>query len=308
MEKLLVTGANGQLGSELIDALIAIHGEENVIGLDLRNSSDPMRYFEIQDVTDKAGMQAIVEKHKITTIYHLVGILSAVGEKNPSLAWDVNVNSLKNILDISRDQGIKLFWPSSIAVFGPTSPKLNTPQKTTLEPSSIYGVSKVAGELLCKYYFDKYAVDVRSLRFPGLISHKTPPGGGTTDYAIAIFHEALKTRRYTSFLSKESILPMMYMPDAINAVLKLMAADKKNISIRTSYNLTAISFSVEQIAEEIKKHFKDFKLMCKPDFRQDIADSWPDTIDDSQARADWGWTHSYELKDIVTEMFENLRF
>lgn len=311
MQKILITGANGQIGSELREELVEKYGSENVVGTDLKY---PKNYdenllgpLEIQDVADKVGLEKIIDKYHVDTVFHLVGILSAKGERDPELAWNINVNSLKYILDFARERKMRIFWPSSIAVFGPTSPKENTPQATILEPTSMYGVTKVTGELLCNYYFNKYGVDVRSLRFPGLISYKTPPGGGTTDYAVEIFYEAIKHQTYTCFLRKETVLPMMYMPDAIRAILKLMAAPVDRLTVHTSYNLTAISFSVAELAEEIKKHIPDFKLETDPDTRQQIADSWPKTIDDSIARNDWGWQHEYDLAAIVADMLVNLK-
>lgn len=310
MKKILITGANGQIGSELKEALERRLGEKNVVCIDLHH---PANYrqgksgpFEIVDVTDRQRLEYVVTRYEIGTVYHLVGILSAKGERSPDLAWNVNVGSLKNILDMAKERDLRVFWPSSIAVFGPTSPKMNTPQATVLEPTSIYGVTKVAGELLCNYYFHKFHVDVRSLRFPGLISYQTLPGGGTTDYAVEIFYEALRCRTYTSFLREETVLPMMYMPDAIRAILDLMAAPAASISVRTSYNLTAVSFSVQEIADEIRKHLPDFRLTCDPDYRQPIADSWPKVIDDSIARRDWGWQHKFDLAGLTEEMLQKL--
>lgn len=310
MNKILITGVNGQIGSELREQLVQLHGSENIVGVDLQ---EPENYDEnvfgplaIQDVTDRQGMERLIDKHHIDTVFHLVGILSAKGERNPELAWNVNVISLKHILDFAKEKKLRVFWPSSIAVFGPTSPKENTPQQTILEPTSMYGVTKVTGELLCNYYFHKYNVDVRSLRFPGLISYKTPPGGGTTDYAVEIFYEAIRHRDYTCFLREDTVLPMMYMPDAIRAILLLMAAPAENLSIRTSYNLTAISFAVTELAEEIKKHFPDFQLLADPDERQKIAETWPKSIDDSTARKDWGWRHEYDLAAMTRDMLKNL--
>ena len=311
MKRILITGANGQIGSELRETLVSQLGSENVVSIDLSRPSGydakKLGALELVDVTDKQAMQNVVEAYRIDTIFHLVGILSAKGERNPDLAWDVNVNSLKYILDFAREKKLRIFWPSSIAVFGPTSPKQQTPQTTPLEPTSMYGVTKVAGELLCNYYFNKYQVDVRSLRFPGLISYKTPPGGGTTDYAVEIFYEALKSNAYTSFLRADTVLPMMYMPDAIRAILELMTSPAQNLTVRTSYNLTAISFSVQEIAAEIQKYLSEFKLNIDPDQRQQIADSWPRTIDDSVARRDWHWRHKYDLAAMTKDMLENLQ-
>ncbi|MEM3075859.1 MAG: NAD-dependent epimerase/dehydratase family protein, partial [Candidatus Bilamarchaeaceae archaeon] len=250
----------------------------------------------------------VVKKYGIDTIYHLASILSAKGEQNPELAWHVNIGTLKNVLDIARDQKLeRVFWPSSIAAFGPTTPRERTPQRTILEPGTMYGVTKVTGELLCNYYFRKWGVDVRSVRYPGLISYKAPPGGGTTDYAVAIFHAALKDKKYECYLREDSALPMMYMPDAIRGTIQLMEADASKITIRTSYNLAAISFTPKEIAEEIRKHIPEFTCTYKPDFRQAIADSWPKSIDDSQARKDWGWTHEYDLAKMTKDMLEKLK-
>ncbi|MFQ5629673.1 MAG: NAD-dependent epimerase/dehydratase family protein [bacterium] len=311
MNRILITGANGQIGSELREELVKIYERSHVISVDLKKpeyyNENAMGPFELQDVADRQGMELLIDKHHIDTVFHLVGILSAKGERNPELAWNVNVNSLKHILDFAKEKKLRVFWPSSIAVFGPTSPKESTPQATILEPSSMYGLTKVTGELLCNYYCHKYNVDVRSLRFPGLISYKTPPGGGTTDYAVEIFYEAIRHKSYTCFLRKETVLPMMYMPDAIRAILQLMAAPAESLRIRTSYNLTASSFSVNELAEEIKKHIPDFKLLADPDERQKIADSWPKTIDDSIARKDWGWRHEYDLVAMVKGMLVNLK-
>lgn len=311
MNKILITGANGQIGSELREELVKRHGPEMVIGVDLHYPEDYDEYIcgrlFIQDVTDRQAMQKIIDDHQVGIIFHLVGILSAKGERFPDLAWEVNVNSLKIILDFALERKLRIFWPSSIAVFGPTSPKENTPQATILEPTSIYGVSKVTGELLCNYYHHRYGIDVRSLRFPGLISYKTPPGGGTTDYAVEIFHQALARKSYTCFLREDTVLPMMYMPDGIRAVLELMAAPAENLSVRTSYNLTAISFSVRELAAEIKKYIPEFTLHTDPDERQAIADSWPRSIDDSVARRDWGWRHTYDLAAITRDMLNKLQ-
>ena len=308
--KILVTGAVGQIGSELTLALRKKYGNDNVIAG--WHSKEPSGLLasgpsEKVDVIDKDALKAVIEKYEVNIVYQLVSLLSAVGEKKPDLAWQINMGSLKNVLDIARDYKLKVFWPSSIAAFGPTTPKDNTPQKTVLEPNTMYGVTKVAGELLVNYYFKKFGVDTRSLRYPGLISWKTPPGGGTTDYAIEIFHEALKNRRYTSFLEPNSSLPMMYMDDAITATIQIMNAPSNEIKTRLSYNITAMSFTPEQIAAEIKNHIPDFEITYKPDFRQSIADSWPNSIDDSSARKDWGWDHKFDLPRMVEDMLVNLR-
>jgi nucleoside-diphosphate-sugar epimerase len=249
-----------------------------------------------------------VIRQGISQIYLLAAILSATGEKNPSLAWHLNMQSLLNVLDIAREEKLhKIYWPSSIAVFGPTSPKQDCPQQTVIEPSTVYGISKYAGEFWCNYYFNKFGVDVRSLRYPGLISYKSAPGGGTTDYAVEIFHEALEEKRYTSFLRKDTFLPMMYMPDAIRATIELMEAPAEKIKTRTSYNISAMSFSPEEIGAEIKKHIPAFTIGYEPDYRQQIADSWPQSIDDKEARAEWGWAHEYDLPAMTADMLENLQ-
>jgi len=310
--KILVTGALGQIGSELIPALRKKFGNENVIAVGHRKKpSEEFKNagpFETADARNKQKLKILIKKYNINTIYNLVGILSAVGEKNPDLAWDVNMSALKNILELAVECKIdRLFWPSSIAAFGPTTPLENTPQKTILEPTTMYGVTKVAGELLCKYYFVKYGLDVRSLRYPGIISWKTPPGGGTTDYAVAIYYEALKNNNYDCFVNKDTVLPMMYMDDAVNATIQLMETSPEKITIRTSYNLTAISFSAKELADNVAKHIKGFKCSFSPDERQKIADSWPSTIDDSQARKDWGWQHQFDLDKISIDMIKNLK-
>jgi len=312
MKKILVTGALGQIGSELIPELRKKYGEENVIAvghhkepsLEFRNAGP----FEMADTGNKEAIKILIEKYKIDTIFHLVGVLSAAGEKKPNLAWEVNMNGLKNILDLAVEFKIeKVFWPSSIAVFGSTTPLLNTPQKTVLEPTTMYGVTKVSGELLCQYYFIKYGLDVRSLRYPGIISWKTPPGGGTTDYAVAIYYEAVKKRNYDCFVREDTVLPMMYMDDAVRATIELMEAEKEKITIRTAYNLTAISFSAKELAENVKKHIPDFQYTFSPDERQKIADSWPKTIDDGKAREDWGWKPQFDLDKISVVMIQNLK-
>ncbi len=261
---------------------------------------------EVLDVTDAQRLQEIVEQYRFDTIYHLAGLLSAKGEQNPELCWNVNVNGLRNVLELAKSYGIKVFWPSSIAVFGPHTPKLDTPQITVEDPSTMYGITKVTGELLCHYYAHRFGVDVRSLRLPGIISYSTPPGGGTTDFAVEIFYSALKHGTYTCFVRPETRLPMMYMPDAIAAILNLMEADPASIKVRSSYNIAAVSFSAEELVAEIQKHLPDFTCRYAPDFRQAIADSWPCAIDDSRARADWGWKHTYDLSAIVADMLAKL--
>jgi nucleoside-diphosphate-sugar epimerase len=310
MKKTLITGATGQVGSELVIELRKKFGGENIVAAG--HSTEPNKDildtgpYETVDATDIGALRSLIEKYNAGTVYHLVGILSANGEKKPDLAWKVNMESLKNVLDLAREMNLRVFWPSSIAAFGPTTPKENTPQKTVLEPSTIYGVTKVSGELLASYYFSKYGVDVRSLRYPGLISYKTPPGGGTSDYAVAIFVEAVKSKHYTSFVGPETVLPMMYMPDAVKATIDIMDADSEKLTIRQSYNLAAMSFSVKQLAEEIKTHIPEFTIDYQPDERQKIADSWPKVIDDSQARKDWGWQPEYDLSKMVVDMLENI--
>ena len=308
----MITGAMGQIGSELIPALRKKFGNKNVIAVGHRTKPDEAFKnagpFEIADAQDKEALRKIIEKYNINTIYHLVGILSAVGEAKPDLAWNVNMVGLKNILDLSVEYKIdRLFWPSSIAAFGPTTPLENTPQRTILEPTTMYGVTKVAGELLCQYYFTKYGLDVRSLRYPGIISWKTPPGGGTTDYAVAIYYEALEKQSYECFVNENTILPMMYMDDAVRATIEIMEAKTEKITIRTAYNLTALSFSAKELADNVKKYINNFECTFKPDERQKIANSWPSTIDDSVAKNDWGWQHKFNLDKISIEMIAHLK-
>lgn len=307
MERVLVIGAAGQVGSELVFALRKLHGENNVIATDL-NVEKLEGLSEKLDVLNKDALREIISKYEITTIYHLAAIISAVGEKNPKLAWNVNMNSLVNVLEASRELGVKkIFWPSSIAVFGPSSPKVNTPQNCLTDPNTMYGITKLAGERLCEYYHNKFGLDVRSIRYPGLISWKTLPGGGTTDYAVHIFHEAIKNKKYSCFLKEDATLPMMLIDDAIRATLELMQAPEKNIHIRTSYNLAGISFSPKELAESIKIHIPDFKIEYSPDFRQAIAASWPQSIDDSNARKDWNWTPKYDMDELVNSMLQNIK-
>ena len=309
-EKILVVGASGQIGVELTLALRKIYGNANVLASDLREENELLKgtgpYVSL-DVMNKEMLHVQVIRQNITQIYLLAAILSATGEKNPNLAWSINMQSLLNVLDIAKEEKInKVYWPSSIAVFGPTSPKLNCPQKTVIEPTTVYGISKYAGEFWCNYYYQRYGVDVRSIRYPGLISYKSAPGGGTTDYAVEIFHEALAEKKYHCFLKQDTYLPMMYMPDAIKATLELMEAPKEKIKIRTSYNISGMSFSPKEIAAEIKKYIPDFSVSYHPDYRQEIADSWPQSIDDSVARADWGWKEDYNLERMTKDMLENL--
>jgi nucleoside-diphosphate-sugar epimerase len=306
--KLLVTGPFGQIGSELIPVLQEKYGKENVVALGRKTFPDwydgPL---EKGDVRDKELLATIIEKHAITTVYHLAGILSAKGETMTDETWAINVDSLKHVLDLARDNKLKVFWASSIAVFGPTTPRENTPQRTVLEPTTMYGATKLAGEALCHYYNEKWGVDVRSLRYPGLISWKAPPGGGTTDYAVAIFHGAIKEKKYECFVSESTSLPMMYMDDGIKATLQLMEADPEKLTVRTSYNLGAISFRADELAEEIKKRIPEFECSYAPDQRQAIADSWPMAVDDSQAREDWGWQHEFDLSKMTDVMLDNLK-
>ncbi len=307
-EKILVTGPFGQIGSELVPKLQERYGKENVVALGHRHIPDDFQgSLETGDVRDMDEMKKLFDKYGFTQVYHLASLLSAVGEKKPELAWDVNVNGLKIFLDICSERNIKLFWASSIAVFGPTSPMENTPQHTILEPTSIYGITKVTGELLCKYYHERYGLDVRSLRYPGLISWKEEPGGGTTDYAVEIFYEAIEEGKYTCFVSQETKLPMMYMDDAVRGTLMLMEAEPDDITIRMSYNHAALSFTAKELEEEIRKHIPELRVDYVPDERQNIADTWPDTIDDSTARKDWGWDHEFDLPNMTKEMIANLK-
>ena len=309
-EKILVIGASGQIGVELTLALRSIYGNANVVASDLREQNvllkDSGPYVSL-DVMNKEMLHVQVIRQNITQIYLLAAILSATGEKNPNLAWHLNMQGLLNVLDIAREEKLqKVYWPSSIAVFGPTSPKKNCPQQTIIEPSTVYGISKYAGEFWCNYFHNRYGVDVRSLRYPGLISYKSAPGGGTTDYAIEIFHEAMEEKKYKCFLKEDTYLPMMYMPDAIRATIELMEAPAEKISIRTSYNVSGMSFSPKEIGAEITKHIPGFSVSYNPDYRQTIADSWPQSIDDSTARKDWGWKNEYDLPRMTADMFENL--
>jgi nucleoside-diphosphate-sugar epimerase len=308
-EKVLIIGAGGQIGVELTAELSKIYGHKNVIPSDLKEPAVATENpFEKLDALDGKALFEIVKKHGITHVYHLAAMLSATGEQNPMFAWKLNMESLFHVLDLGKEKHIKqIYWPSSIAVFGPTTPQENTPQYTVMEPSTIYGISKQAGERWCEWYFKKHGVDTRSIRYPGLIGWKSAPGGGTTDYAVHIFHEALKTGTYECFLSENTALPMMHMEDAIRATLEIMHAPAENIKIRGAYNLAGISFSPKQIAEEIKKHIPDFTISYKPDFRQAIADSWPKSINDAEAQKDWGWNIHYDLPKLVENMLVNLK-
>jgi len=310
-EKILVIGACGQIGVELTTELRRLYGSNNVIASDLRDEHELLKgtgpYISC-DVMNKEMLHVLIIRHNITQVYLLAAILSATGEKNPALAWHINMQSLLNVLEIAKEENLtKIYWPSSIAVFGPTSPCEHTPQHTIIEPTTVYGISKYAGERWCEYYFKHYGVDVRSLRYPGLISYKSAPGGGTTDYAIEIYIQALRDKDYQCFLSEETYLPMMYMPDAIRATIELMEAPKEKITIRSSYNLSAMSFSPKEIGQSITKHIPEFQLTYKPDFRQQIANSWPMSIDDSKAQADWGWKPHYDLDMMTEDMLLNLK-
>ncbi len=307
--KILVIGSSGQIDTDLCLSLERIYGAENIICSDLNPPKDKnhRKNFIKLDVLDNEMLTKKVKEENISEIYLLAASLSALAEKNVLISWELNMNSLINVLELARKKIIKkIFWPSSIAVFGPDSPKLNTPQNTTLNPSSIYGITKLAGEKLCQYYYDKFDVDVRSLRLPGLIGWRSLAGGGTTDYAVEIFYHALKNNDYTCFLSKETILPMMYMDDAIEAILKIMTTKKENIKIRTSYNISAVSFTPKELEKQIKIYFPNFNVKFKPDYRQKIADSWPDSIDDQEAKVDWGWKAKFNLEKLTSEMFKNL--
>lgn len=310
-EKILVIGACGQIGVELTTELRRMHGANNVIASDLRDEHELLKGtgpYVSCDVMNKEMLHVLIIRHNITQVYLLAAILSATGEKNPSLAWHINMQSLLNVLEIAKEEKLsKIYWPSSIAVFGPSSPKKNTPQHTIIEPTTVYGISKFAGEQWCAYYHKNYGVDVRSLRYPGLISYKSAPGGGTTDYAIEIYIEALRDQDYTCFLKEDTYLPMMYMPDAIRATIELMEAPAEKISVRKAFdNLSGMSFSPKEIGASILEHIPNFKLDYKPDFRQQIADSWPQSIDDSLAQQDWQWKPQYDLPTMTADMLENL--
>jgi len=310
MERVLIIGAAGQLGSELTQALANIYGGNQVVATDINPRSlgkfDYCRSV-VLDVMDKEAVRKLVKEENVKQIYHLAAVLSATGEKNPLFAWGLNMDSLLFILELAKEERLeKIYWPSSIAVFGPNTPKVNTPQYCVKEPNTVYGISKQAGERWCEYYFQKFGVDVRSLRYPGLIGYKSLPGGGTTDYAVDIYHKAISGEHFISFLREDSYLPMMYMPDAIKATLDLMHAPKEQVKIRSSYNLAAMSFCPKEIYERIKVHYPDFSIGYEPDFRQAIADSWPDSIDDSRAREDWGWNHQYDLEKMTEDILKHL--
>lgn len=308
MTKILVTGAFGLVGSELVPALQQKYGTENVIAL-ARKTVDPTfsGIMETGDVTDEGLLSSLVEKHSIDQIYHLAGLLSAGGEKDPDRAWEVNLNGLRTVLELAREKNLKVFWPSSIAVFGPTTPKHDVPQHTSLEPTSMYGITKLSGELLCQYYHQRYGVDVRSLRYPGLNGWRAAPGDGTTEYAIHIFYGAVKDNRYSCFLNPQTNLPMMYLDDAIRGTMELMAAPAENITVWTSYNFGAVSFTPSELAAEVTKLSPGFEISYEPDFRQQIADSWPQTIDDSRAREDWGWKPEFGTAEMAKQLYDNIK-
>ncbi|WP_300490297.1 L-threonine 3-dehydrogenase [Flavobacterium sp.] len=307
---ILIIGACGQIGSELTVKLRQIYGNDNVIASDIRKGTQEFVStgpFEVVNAMDFNQIEEVVEKYKVDEVYLMAALLSATAEKNPAFAWDLNMNSLFHVLNLAKAEKIKkVFWPSSIAVFGPTTPRIDTPQYTVMEPSTVYGISKQTGERWCEYYHQKYGVDVRSIRYPGLISWTTPPGGGTTDYAVDIYYKALENKEYTCFLSEETALPMMYMDDAIKATISIMQAPAEDVKIRSSYNLSAMSFTPKEIAASIKKQIPEFTIGYEPDFRQAIADSWPASIDDSYARNDWGWKHDFDLEKMTAVMLENL--
>lgn len=308
--KILIIGACGQIGTELTKKLRSIYGVENVVASDIRKLNIDVvndGIFEVVNALDYNQIEHLIEQYEITDVYLMAALLSATAEKNPAFAWDLNMNSLFHVLNIAKAGKIKkIFWPSSIAVFGPTTPRENTPQYTIMEPSTVYGISKQSGERWCEYYNKQYGVDVRSIRYPGLISWVSEPGGGTTDYAVEIYHKAITEGKYTSFLSENTALPMMYMDDAIKATVQIMQASEEQIKIRSSYNLSAMSFTPKEIASEIKKHFPDFEISYEPDFRQKIADSWPASIDDNSAREDWNWENDFNLENMTSEMIQNL--
>jgi nucleoside-diphosphate-sugar epimerase len=308
--KILIIGACGQIGTELTMKLRAVYGNDNVIASDIRKLNNDIvnnGIFEVVNALDYNQIEHLIEQYQITDVYLMAALLSATAEKNPAFAWDLNMNSLFHVLNLAKAGKIKkIFWPSSIAVFGPTTPRHDTPQYTIMEPTTVYGISKQTGERWCEYYHKQYGVDVRSIRYPGLISWTTEPGGGTTDYAVDIYHKAIEEGKFTSFLSENTELPMMYMDDALKATISIMQADADSVKIRSSYNLSAMSFTPKQIAAEIKKHYPDFTISYEPDFRQKIADSWPASIDDSYARNDWGWSNDFSIENMTIEMITNL--
>jgi nucleoside-diphosphate-sugar epimerase len=307
-ETILITGANGQIGVVLAEALRQLHGRDAVITTDINGVVTEERGpFEILDVLDAQRMSELIQRYQVTQIYHLAAILSARGEQNPKWAWEVNIGSLFNVLEAAKNNGLRVFYPSTIAVFGANTPKDLTPQETVTEPATVYGISKAAGENWCQYYFEKYGVDVRSVRFPGIIGYQSLPGGGTTDYAVEIFHRAVQGEDYSCFLAPETRLPMLYMDDAIRGMLDLMHADADKLTVRTSYNLAGVSFTPAEVASAIQSHLPDFKVSYAPDFRQKIAESWPRSIDDAIARRDWGWSPQYDLAAMTADMIQHLQ-
>jgi len=312
MSSVLVTGARGQLGSELVAVLRAQHGPDRVVGLDLQapprtNGRPPTGPFETGDVRDHARLARAIDDHAVDTVYHLASLLSVTSEQHPDRAWDVNLTGLKHILDLAREHDLRVFWPSSIAVFGPGTPSDRAPQDTVLDPTTLYGITKRSGELLCRYYHRRYGLDVRSLRLPGLVSHTTAPGGGTTDYAVAMCRHAARDEPYTCFLRPNTALPFLYMPDALRAIRALMDADGTALTVRDSYNLGGLSATPQQVAAALRRHVPTFSCTYTPDARQHIADSWPASVDDTAARADWGWAPTYDLNTMIADMLANLR-
>ncbi len=306
--KILITGANGQIGSVLTQKLREKFGTEQVLATDITKNNDDNEPFEFLDILNGQRFKELVQDHKVTQIYHLAAILSANGEWNPIKTWNINLNGLLTVLELAREGNLdKVFFPSTIAVFGRTTPRMNTPQDVPMLPSTVYGMSKATGEHWCNYYYQRYGVDVRSIRYPGIIGWQSLPGGGTTDYAVEIYHEALKSGKYECFLAENTRLPMMYMDDAIKATIDLMEAPEESIKVRSSYNIAAMSFSPDDISNEIKKHIPDFEVSYKPDHRQDIASSWTESIDDSQAKLDWGWQPEYDLASMTTDMLTHLK-
>ncbi len=311
-EKILVIGSCGQLGTELVEALRGIYGDSNVIASDLKKSENPVFEagpFETLDILDEKSFREIIEKYKPTQVYHLAALLSATAEKMPEFAWKLNMDGLFHVLNAARDMGVikRVYWPSSIAAFGPNTPRYNTPQFGSMDPTTVYGISKLSGELYAQYYYNRWGVDTRSLRYPGLIGYKSAPGGGTTDYAVSIYHDALQTKTHECFLKEGTVLPMLYMPDALKATLDIMHAPSENIKIRSSYNLAGMSFGPEEIAASIQNHIPDFTITYNVDYRQQIAESWPAVIDDSRAREDWGWKPDFDLDKMTDDMLKNLK-
>ncbi len=308
-ETILILGSNGQIGTELLISLRAAYGYDNVIGSDFKQPNEPVGgHFELIDVLDSDRLREVMEKYKVTQVYHLAALLSATAEQKPKAAWKLNMEGLFNVLDLAVELKVKkIFWPSSIAVFGPNSPKYNTPQNTVMDPKTIYGISKLAGEKFCDYYFLKHGLDIRSIRYPGLISYRSAPGGGTTDYAVHIFHEALAKGKYECFLKEDTMLPMMYMDDAIRGTIELMEAPADKLSTRSGYNFSAMHFTPAELAAEIKKYIPEFVITYNPDERQKYAESWPCSIDDMIARKDWGWKHQFDMPAMVKDMLEHCR-